>query len=462
MEAVVIRSDWVGRLIEDKFTLLLWLGESGDGGVFLTDLDGPGSKKAAIKLVPAGDDAEARLSAWKAATALSHPSLTRVFQAGHCQAASAIYVVTEYAEEVLAHIIPERPLTPDEAREMLEPVLEALSYLHGKGLIHGHLKPSNILVIDNQLKISSDGVRRAGDSLKPEALSIYDGPETAKTPLNPAADLWSLGVTLVEALNQHPPLWERSSTNDPVVPNSIPQPFRDIAQGTLRVDPACRLSVSEIKSLLDPASSIQPAPAAVVSAPIVAEPLPKPVPEAPVNEIPTAQIQTAKRINFRTLAALAAVLVVIVAIGALVMRSHNEPSPVASQTQQDAAPSAAVSPQGSAPADTASSNLAVNSPVDADVAERVMPDVPTNAQRTIHGTIKIRVHVSVDPSGTVTNARIVSSGGSRYFAERALKAAERWKFKPTQANGQPVAGAWVLHFEFRRSGTEVSPVPSDR
>ncbi len=68
----------------------------------------------------------------------------------------------EYAEEDLSQILPERPLTPGEAREMLDPVLDALSYLHEKGFVHGHFKPSNIMVVDDQVKLSCDNLEVAG------------------------------------------------------------------------------------------------------------------------------------------------------------------------------------------------------------------------------------------------------------------------------------------------------------
>ena len=90
----------------------------------------------------------------------------RVHRTGRFQFGSIelAYVVTEYADEVLSQIIPERPLTSDETRAMLGPVIDALEYLHGKGLVHGHLKPSNILVVDEQLKISADSLTPAGRS----------------------------------------------------------------------------------------------------------------------------------------------------------------------------------------------------------------------------------------------------------------------------------------------------------
>src|ERR1700689_3127899 len=112
MNTAAIRSDWVGCAIDGKFTLLEWLGGSGWGDVFLTELEGDRSRKAAITLLPAdAGDAEAHMARWKAAMALSHPHLVRLFHTGRCQIGTArlLYAVTEYPEEVLSQIIPERP-----------------------------------------------------------------------------------------------------------------------------------------------------------------------------------------------------------------------------------------------------------------------------------------------------------------------------------------------------------------
>jgi protein TonB len=65
----------------------------------------------------------------------------------------------------------------------------------------------------------------------------------------------------------------------------------------------------------------------------------------------------------------------------------------------------------------------------------------------------------VDASGNVENATFVSSGPSKYFARQAMEAAQQWKFAPAQVNGQAVPSTWVLHFGFRKSGTEVEPEP---
>jgi protein TonB len=66
----------------------------------------------------------------------------------------------------------------------------------------------------------------------------------------------------------------------------------------------------------------------------------------------------------------------------------------------------------------------------------------------------------VDSSGNVTNATFESPGPSKYFARKAMEAAQQWKFKPAQNNGQPVPREWTLRFQFKRSGTNVIPLPT--
>jgi periplasmic protein TonB len=94
------------------------------------------------------------------------------------------------------------------------------------------------------------------------------------------------------------------------------------------------------------------------------------------------------------------------------------------------------------------------------VLEQVMPAVSKSARDTIQGRIKVAVRVAVDGSGNVAEAKLVTAGPSKYFARQAMDAARRWKFSAAQENGQGVASAWVLHFEFSRKGTTVHPTPA--
>jgi TonB family protein len=229
--------------------------------------------------------AESQLAHWKRAAQLSHPHLLRVFECGRCRLGDfdLLYLVMEYAEENLAQFLPQRPLTPAEARDVLAPTLEGLAYLHAEGLIHGHLRPSNIMAIEDCLKLSADGIYVAAEHTEsteasgenapsatlagPRPSTPYDAPETAGGNISPAADIWSLGMTLAEMLTQRLPVLEAHSLpsirpQDPQLPDTLPALFLDIAQHCLRRDPRQRWTVVEISARLNPATS-----AASVAAP---------------------------------------------------------------------------------------------------------------------------------------------------------------------------------------------------
>jgi TonB family protein len=437
MNAVSIRGDWVGRTIDGRFSLLEWLGESGSSGSYITEVDGPGSQKAVIKLFSSPAQAEDRLATWTATTSLSHVHLVRILHFGRAEVdgTGLVYVVTELAEEVLGQIIPERPLTPEEARQMLEPVLDGLSYIHANGYVHGHLKPSNILVVENEVKVSADGLLTAGKSTR-DLLSRegHTAPEATAGPIAPAADIWSLGVTLVEALTQQLPIWDAASDAEPVVPASLPKPFSEITRECLHIDPARRCSLSDIRALL----AGKPKPATP----------PVRIQTPPPSEI-TDKTTPARSALIPLIAGF--VLLVAIIIG-LVMRSHKtETAPLQTETTQQAPP-AEPEPKAVAP------QAAATGPAKGEVLNRVVPDVPPGPRNTIQGRVTVAVRVTVDPTGSVANAEFASHGPSAYFARLAMESAHNWKFKPAQQDGRAVASTWLLRYEFRRSGADVNPV----
>src|SRR5260221_1604945 len=164
----------------------------------------------------------------------------------------------ECAEENLAQVLPARALTPDEAREMLDSVLDVLAYLHGKGFVHGHIRPINIMADDgDQLKLSSDGLRRTGEPLERAGRrDEYDPPEHAPDAFAPvdttstAGDVWSLGMTIVETMTQTRVGTSSTEQRETLVPLTLPEPFLDIARHCLLRHPQERWTVSEITARL--------------------------------------------------------------------------------------------------------------------------------------------------------------------------------------------------------------------
>ncbi len=153
--------DWKkleGQVVNNMFPLRRLLASTSYSGVFLTQSVHEQPKNLAIKFISAGAKTDSQLSLLLRASKLDHPHVLRLLPGARHKLGDMelVFVVMEYAEEDLGRILPNRVLAANEAREMLGPLLEALRYIHSKGFAHGHIKPSNITAIGNQLKLSSD------------------------------------------------------------------------------------------------------------------------------------------------------------------------------------------------------------------------------------------------------------------------------------------------------------------
>jgi TonB family protein len=404
--------------------------------VFLTDRPGP--TKTVIKLIAvepeAGEHTIARL---RATTRLSHPHLMRTFETGRGQMEGTpfIYVVMEFAEEDLAQILPHRPLSSHEVYDLLPPLLDALTYLHSKGFVHSRIKPSNVLAVGDQLKLSADSITPLLDATPASRRrDVYDAPETAAGIVSPAGDVWSVGVTLVAAITQNVTLAEQASPGSPSLPETIAEPYRGIARECLQLDPKRRCSVQEIHSRMQPVARSVPAE-------------------------PKADRPALPGVNRRPLFTVALVVVALVVIFAVLLYSRGKNSatapadPVPPPTRE-----AKPSPAPELPARNAAEppRTASAAGIGGEVTHKVVPDIPKSARNTITGTIKVTVHVDVDSSGKVTAARLKTSGPSKYFAGKALTAAQNWEFAAPQVNGRTAPSAWLLQFRFRRGSTEAS------
>ena len=370
-----------------------------------------------------------------------------LFCTGRCEFEDEdlLYVVTEYADETLSQILPERPLSPREAREMLGPVLGALSYLHQRGLTHGHLRPTNIMVIDDRVKLSPDF------GWCSRTRSIYDPPEAGAGNVVPAADIWSLGILLVETLTQQPPAWDRSEDGEPEIPAGIPEPFFTICRECLRTDPERRATLAGIGALLNPPQ------AAEAAAEHAAEPA-----EVIVD-------RSAKpSLRFRAMILTGVVPVLLLTFAAFTFGWNLTPStpapasqpPATQLTAAPATPAASASAVFGAPTAEPAPAPAAESPqggvVKGSAAHQALPDIPGKIMDAVEGHFKVSICVEVDPEGNVSQASIDSPGPSRYFANQALRAAQNWKFNPAKVDGRAVPSTWLLEFQFGQSQSAVN------
>jgi len=456
---------WEGEVVDNRYRLHQFLGGSDHSAVFLIEFGQP-TQKAALKFVEANSaTAQLQLSRWERAAKLSHPHLIRLLQGGRCQLgrASMLYVVTELADENLGQILPNRPLTQTETEFMLRSVLEVLAYLHAQGLVHSRLKPGNIMAVGETMRVSSDGICAVGDKrLGSVPPTVYEPPEAATAGFSPAGDVWSLGVTLVEAVTQRPSAGEIIRQEDPTLPDTVPATFLEIARQCLRLDPQRRWTVSDIAA----------------------------------RQLPTAPAAGTRRVLSRYAvwaAAGVALLFALVAGSRLLDRRTSEPSrtpqsvvkqPDLPSAKPTVVPKPVTTPPGaseqiaaekasdptlSKPNHPSATVSALQDPatptakpmVDSapgTVVEQMVPPVSQRSRATITGKVRVTVRVSVDADGKVTDANLAAPGPSQYFGNLALGASKRWKFSPPSVRGESVRSEWYLRYAFGREKTDVQPV----
>jgi TonB family protein len=359
----------------------------------------------------------------------------RILDSGRCKLGGHpfLFVVMEYAEQTLAQILPHRPLTPDEAREMLIPSLDALAYLHRKNLVQGQLKPVNFLVVSDQLKLASDTIRSAGDpaiiSAKP---AVYDAPEAKNGAIEAAGDVWSLGITLVEALTQNPSAGLRESSD----------PLTGAVRRCLSPNPAGRPTISELQAQFSPTSHA-----------------PTPQGHSPqVSRLPADMKVPGKAAPAPT-ASKTRLLVPVIAVGVIALvaiwagmrpfRSHPKSEPPASNTAQSTS-QAPVAPAAASPSSATPISAAPA------VLHQEIPALSHGTRNSIRGQIKVTVLVTVDRSGNVVGETLENQGSSKYFARLALEAAKKWRFTPADSQDPR---QWLLQFEFARGGASGQAAP---
>jgi eukaryotic-like serine/threonine-protein kinase len=145
--------------------------------------------------------------------ALQHPNIAAVHNA--CRTPEGLALVMELVDgEPLSAILGRgRVPLPDGIRYVLQ-TLDALGYAHGRGIVHGDVKPANIMVgPDGTVKLTDFGLAHplAGPQLTsagaPAGSPYYMSPEqvTGKAPFDARSDYYSLGVVLYELVTGRRP-----------------------------------------------------------------------------------------------------------------------------------------------------------------------------------------------------------------------------------------------------------------
>jgi serine/threonine-protein kinase len=196
-----------GEVIDGRYRLEQPLGRGSMAEVWLaTDVEL--ERPVALKLLaPEADRARFEREA-RAAAALAHPNVTRIYDYG--EAGGRPYMALEYLPGgSLEERLPSgRPLQNAETAAIATQLAAGLAHAHAQGLVHRDLKPANVLFDDaDRPKIADFGIARIGTaSTLTEAGTVlgtaaYISPEQAAgEPATPASDVYSFGVVLYRML----------------------------------------------------------------------------------------------------------------------------------------------------------------------------------------------------------------------------------------------------------------------
>jgi DNA-binding beta-propeller fold protein YncE/predicted Ser/Thr protein kinase len=177
------------------------------------------------------------------AARIDHPSVVPVYdareEAGELIVAMRLVEGGDLKRRIAAH----GPLDPSQAVELLAQVASALDTAHAAGIVHRDVKPHNILIEGDRAFLTDFGLAKAlGDSGVLEGASIagtveYMSPEQWQgKSVGPAADVYSLGCVLYEALTGIVPYARQAEDTEP----EIPQGLDAVIERAVAKDPARR------------------------------------------------------------------------------------------------------------------------------------------------------------------------------------------------------------------------------
>ena len=215
-------ADLTGELIDNRYLLQRLIASGGMASIY-SALDTRLDRPVAVKIMHAhlAND-EAFVSRFikeaKATAALSHPNIVSIQDQGWNQGGPpAVFIVMELVEgTTLRDLLNESsPLSIEQAFQIINPVLSALSAAHKIGIIHRDIKPENILISrDGRIKVADFGLARntsmaqtmtAESSVILGSVSYLSPEQVQRGVADSRSDIYAMGILIFEMLTGSKP-----------------------------------------------------------------------------------------------------------------------------------------------------------------------------------------------------------------------------------------------------------------
>jgi hypothetical protein len=223
-------------------------------------------RRVAVKVFRSGADERDRFRIEAVTLAgLSHPGLVRVFDAGEHDGDAFVVLELVDGPSLARRLREQGAATPGEAAAIGARVADALAHVHAGGVVHRDVTPSNILCgPDGRPKLADFGIARLIDSARVTAPAMAVGTAAYMAPeqvlgedVTPAADIYSLGLVLLEMLTgsraYDGPSREAAVARlvrPPSLPDDLPRGWRRLIQDMTGGDPSSRPSAPEVRDRL--------------------------------------------------------------------------------------------------------------------------------------------------------------------------------------------------------------------
>lgn len=161
------------------------------------------------------------------AARLDHPSVVPIYDSREVDGELIVAMRLVAGGDLRKLIDREGPLEPERAIALLGQVGAALDAAHAGGIVHRDVKPHNVLVEGDRAFLSDFGLAKALDEGGSSSASVvgtaeYMSPEQwGGGSVGPAADIYSLGCVLYEALTGIPPFARKEADTEPEMPKGL-------------------------------------------------------------------------------------------------------------------------------------------------------------------------------------------------------------------------------------------------
>ena len=265
------------------YRILGTLGSGGMGAVYRAE-DTTLHRAVALKFLPESAAHTAKVherlkQEARTASALNHPNICTIYEVG--EDAGEVFIAMEYVEgQTLSELVHQGPLPAEKVLRYSSQISAALAHAHEKGVIHGDLKPSNIIVTpQGDAKILDFGLARRGDPVEFDRKTMetasregdgahgggtfpYMAPEQIEgREASARTDIWSFGVVLYEMIGGTPPfqgttlfLLCNSILHDPPrpLPSNVPAGLKTVVSRCLEKEPERRYRrAGEVRAALE-------------------------------------------------------------------------------------------------------------------------------------------------------------------------------------------------------------------